>query len=793
MTRFDRRKFLQAGASGIITASMLPHLARAASGAGGVMDGRVLVNTSIGPMWLLKEGGKVTGVEPLTQVGAPWELISSMPDRLYNRARVKAPTIRRDFLEKRERSDRTGRGNGDFVEVSWEEAAKIVTEEMERVRTSYGNASLHRGKSSWASNHAHFYKTESLLQRFLNGYGGCAEFYGNYSNQALSEIMPAVAWGATEASDWPTLRDNARLVVIWGANPVLTTRILSGRYMTGGWEALKDSDIETIVIDPMRSETARTLGSQWVPINPNTDVALALAFMHTLYTENLHDVDFIDECTYGFEDFATYLTGGTDGQAKSADWAAPITGIPADTIRELARKMQATRTTIVGGWSTQRQHHGEQPPWAMVAVAAMLGQIGLPGGGVNFGMVYSDIGFPRAGMPIIGGTPRGTNPIGDPFPIACLTDAYLNPGKTIQVKGREVTYPDIRLVYTSGGNQFTHHQDTNLVVRAFQAPETVIVQDPWWTPSARFADIVLPAASDLERNDLGQVLNLILASRAAVEPQFQSRTDYDILSEFAERLGFGAAYTEGRDEMDWVKFLYDEAAAKSPDIAMPEFDEFWAGEGILEFAMGTGDFVHLADFREDPLFNPLGTSTGMIEFVSPFVGKLGYDDDCPGHPTWMEPVEWKGSAEAESYPLQMVSAHPPYRLHSQMCNTDARALYEVGEREPVTINTGDAAARGIVSGDIVRIFNGRGQVLAGAVVSDDIKAGTICLHEGAWYDPEKGGEIGTLCKYGSPNVLTREEPRTSRFAQATIAGTAIVEVEKYEAEAPAVTAFDPAV
>ncbi|MFV0360210.1 molybdopterin-dependent oxidoreductase [Tropicimonas sp.] len=789
MTFVSRRSFVKGGVSGFIAASMLPHLAMAASGAGGVTDGRVLVNTSIGPMWLVKEGGKVIGVEPLAQVGASWDLIDSMPDRLYNRARVQAPAIRRDFLEKRENSDRTNRGRGDFVEVSWDEAARIVTEEMERVKTTYGNASLHRGKSSWASNHAHFYKTESLLQRFLNQYGGCAEFFGNYSNQALSEIMPSVAWAAMQSSDWPVTRDNAKLIVVWGANPLVTTRILSGRLLTQAWQDLKGTDVETIVIDPVRSETAQYLDSRWVPVRPNTDIALALGMMHTLYTENLHDADFIQNCTHGFEEFLPYLTGEKDGQPKSAEWAAEITGVPADTIRELVRKMKDTRTTIISGWSIQRQHHGEHGPWVLVALAAMLGQIGLPGGGLNFAHMYADRGHSTPDMPIVGGTPRGENAIPDPFPIACLTDAYLNPGKTISCKGREITYPDIRLVYTSGGNQFTHHQDTNLVVKAFQRPETVIVQDPWWTPTARFADIVLPAASDLERNDIGQVLNLILASRAAVEPQFQSRTDYDILSELSERLGFGEVYTEKRTEMDWLRILYDDARAQSKTIEMPSFDDFWAGEGILEFPQGAGDFVHLADFRDDPLFNPLGTSTGLIEFVSPFVANLGYDEDCPAHPTWMEPVEWKGSPESETYPLQLVSAHSMYRLHSQMCNTDAREHYAVNEREPVTINTQDAADRGIRSGDIVRIFNGRGQVLAGAIVTDDILAGTICLHEGAWYDPETGGEIGSLDKYGSPNVLTREEPRTSRFAQATIAGTAIVQVEKYDQEAPAVTAF----
>jgi trimethylamine-N-oxide reductase (cytochrome c) len=785
-----RSTFIRSLVPGAIGAAVLPHLARAASGAGGVTDGRVLVNTSLGPIFLVKKGGQVVGVEPLKQDGAPWALLDDMPDRLYNRARVKAPMVRKNFLAKREGSDRNDRGSRDFVEVSWDDALKIVSEEMQRVKTKFGNASLHRGKSSWASNHAHFYRTEALLQRFLNGFGGSSTFFGNYSNQAVSEILPAVAWSSpSAASDWPVIHANTKLIVLWGANPLSTTRILSGRYATNAWYEVKKRGIEVIAIDPMKSETIKELGCEWLPIRPNTDVALALGLMHTLVTENLHDPKFVDAYTKGYKDFEPYLSGKKDGQPKTADWAAGITGIPADTIRGLARKMAKTRTTIASGWSTQRQHHGEQAPWAIVCLGALLGQIGMPGGGVSFGLHYADGGFPRSPMPVVGGISPGNNPIPDPFPIACLSDAYLNPGKTIECKGRKITYPDIRLVYTSGGNQFTHHQDTNRVIEAFRKPEVVIVQDPWWTPSARFADIVLPASSDLERNDIGQTLNLITAAHAAVDPLFKSRTDYDILTELSDRLGHKAAFTENRSEMDWVKFFYDAAKAQSKTVKMPEFDEFWASEGIIEFPMGKGDFVHLADFREDPLLKPVSTASGLIEFTSPYVGKLGYDD-CPAHPTWLEPVEWKGSKHADKYPLQLISPHPAFRLHSQMCNTKIRDKYTVKDREPVIINDKDAAARGIADGDIVRLFNERGQVLAGAIVTPDILQGTICLHEGAWYDPAKPGEKGALDKYGSPNLLTLDTTLSSRFAQATIAGTAICNVEKYTEAAPPVTAFD---
>ncbi len=787
LTRSDLiRRVIPAG----VGLALFPALAKAASGEGGITDGRVLVNTAIGPLWLVKQAGKVVSIVPLAQDRAPEKLLEAMPDRLYNRARVQAPMVRRDFLKNREKSDRTQRGTHDFVEVSWDDALKLVADEVHRVREAHGNASLHKAKSSWGTNHAHLHRTDPMQQRFFNAYGGCSTFFGSYSSQAITEILPAVAWGGvSDASDWPVLRANAKLIVLWGANPLVCSRILSARYNTRGWLDLKGAPIEVISLDPMRNETARELDARWVPVAPNTDVALALGMMHTLLTEKLHDTKFLADHTVGFEAFSKYLTGEADGKAKDAAWAAAITGVPAATIQELARKMAATRTTIVSGWSIQRQHHGEQGPWALVTLGAMLGQIGLPGGGVTFGMHYGDGGFPQPLMPVVAGISSGPDPVKRTFPIARLSDAWLNPGKTIDYKGGKITYPDIRLVYVSGGNQLTHHQDTNRLIKAFQAPETIVVQEPWWTPTARFADIVLPAASDLERDDIGQVANMILASHAAVAPQYKSRLDYDIFAELADRLGVREKFTEGRSVMDWLRVFYDGARAQSKSMPMPDFDAFWAGEGILEFPMGKGDFVHMADFRADPLLNPLGTASGVIEIVSPYVGKMGYAD-CPGHPTWLEPVEWHGSPIAAQFPLQMISAHPMFRLHSQMDNTMAHDWYKVAGREPVLINAEDATARGIAAGDVVRVFNDRGQTLAGAVPTADIRRATICLHEGSWYDPAEPGKVGSLDKQGSANTVTRDEPLSSSYAQATIAGTVVVQVEKYAHPAPAITAYD---
>ena len=272
-------------------------------------------------------------------------------------------------------------------------------------------------------------------------------------------------------------------------------------------------------------------------------------------------------------------------------------------------------------------------------------------------------------------------------------------------------------------------------------------------------------------------------------PLYKSRVDYDIFTEFADRLGYKDKFTEGRNVLGWVRFFYDAAKAQSKVVQMPDFDTFWAGEGIIEFPMGKGDRVDLAEYRADPLLNPLGTASGKIEIVSTTVGKLNYAD-CPAHPTWLEPVEWHGSAIAAKYPLQVMSAHQIYRLHSQMDNTIAHDWYKVGGREPVLMNPVDAAARGIVSGNVVRLFNDRGQTLAGAVVTEDIMPGAICLHEGSWYNPDKPGNLGALDKQGSVNTLTLDDPLSSRFAQATVAETALAQAEKYTGPALTPTAYD---
>lgn len=222
---------------------------------------------------------------------------------------------------------------------------------------------------------------------------------------------------------------------------------------------------------------------------------------------------------------------------------------------------------------------------------------------------------------------------------------------------------------------------------------------------------------------------------------------------------------------------------------MPRFRQFWDDNKVYENPLSERgvEWVRYADFRKDPVLNPLGTPSGKIELFSKTIEAMNYED-CRGHASWLPPVEYLGNAPAE-YPLQMVTPHSHYRLHSQLNQTSLREKYAVANREPVWIHPEDAQARGIADGDLVRIYNGRGQVLAGAVVTERVAKRVIALHEGAWYDPADGSD-NALCKNGCGNVLAIDRG-TSSLAQGNTGQTAVVNIEKYSGEAPELTAFTP--
>jgi trimethylamine-N-oxide reductase (cytochrome c) len=402
------------------------------------------------------------------------------------------------------------------------------------------------------------------------------------------------------------------------------------------------------------------------------------------------------------------------------------------------------------------------------------------------------LGVPTGAAPSVPGLPGVANPVPDFVPVNMWTDLLLRPGETIDYDGQRLTYPEIKMVMWAGGNPFHHAHDTNRVLEAWRRPEVTVVNDYNWTATAKHADIVLPATTTLERNDITATSHYIVAMKKAVEPLFEAKNDRDIYAALAAKLGFEEEYTEGKTEMEMLRQMYEvaEQQGNARGLDMPDFDGFWAREYLaFDDAEGSHDKIAYGSFVEDPVMNPLGTPSGRIEIFSQEIESFQYDD-CPPHPTWLEPSEWLGGELAQTYPLHVLTRHPKYRLHSQLDNTYLHNWYEVQGREPLFMNPQDAEARGISNGDVVRVFNGRGETLAGASVTDRVRSGVVVLPEGGWYDPMEPGTLGTLCKHGNVNMVTTDKG-DSKLAQGNPSNTLLAEVEKYTGELPEIQAFTP--
>jgi biotin/methionine sulfoxide reductase len=800
----SRRGFLMGatalGVAGIAAGRPGAALAQAVASGGTTetVSGEVMSGSHWGTFIARVQDGRIVRIVPVPEDPAPTPMIRNFPELVHGHTRIRQPMVRQSWLDGGPGTATERRGAEPFVPVDWDTALELVRGELDRVRETHGNQAIFGGSYGWGSA-GRLHLAGTLTNRFLSNIGGYVGDETNYSYGAGMVLLPHVLGGnqaiGGPVTTWHSIMENTGLIVMVGGAAFKNGQITfggMGEHTTEPWlRRVAAAGIPVVAINPVAEDETVELGFEWLAPRPGTDAALLLALTHTLAEEGLADLAFLERYTVGAEQVFAYLAGEGDGIVKDADWAAGITGLPADTIRALARRMAATRTMIMTAWSMQRAQHGEQTWWATVLLASALGQIGLPGGGFGFSYTSTNgIGAPRAEINIPGMT-SGRNPLGLQIPVARIADLLLEPGRTIPFNGREVTFPEIKLIYWAGGNPFHHHQDLNRLVRAWQRPETIIVHEPWWTPTARRADIVLPVTTTLERNDISASARdrWIIAMKQAVAPVGEARSDFAIYSDLADRMGFGEAYHEGKDEMAWLRDFWQRGRERAAryDVALPDFEAFWE-QGRVELPEGDPDYVFLEDFRLDPDARPLRTPSGRIELFSETIAGFGYAD-CPGHPAWLEPSEWLGNATAEA-PLHMISSHPKHRLHSQMDQGPVAAEAKIQGREPCWVNPADAATRGIADGAVARLTNARGACLVGVRVTDRVRPGVIVLAEGAWFDPERPGEPGAIDKHGNPNMLTLDVG-TSALGQGCTAQTTMVQLEAVDGPVPPVTAFDP--
>src|SRR5215470_6189385 len=364
---------------------------------------------------------------------APSPLLGNIPASVSHRARIARPMVRRGWLDRGPGPDRR-RGRDEFVPVDWPPAFDLVAEEFRRVYASYGPCAVFGGSYGWASA-GRFHDAPRQLHRFLNMAGGYVRSVGSYSSGAATVILPHVI-GPQEAVagnnvSWDELVAHSALVLAFGGMALKNNDVGGGgtgeHIARARLHAARRRRVEFHLIGPLRDDLPPEIEATWHPIRPGTDVALMLGIAHTLVSEGLHDRSFLDRFCVGYEIFEAYLLGRSDGQPKNAAWAAAICGLPADEITGLARRAAGRRTLITCSQSLQRAEHGEQPLWMGVVLAALLGQIGVPGGGFAYALgLTSNTGKPPLAVPLPT-LPIGQNSIADFIPVARIADMLLDP------------------------------------------------------------------------------------------------------------------------------------------------------------------------------------------------------------------------------------------------------------------------------------------------------------------------------------------------------------------------------
>lgn len=655
------------------------------------------------------------------------------------------------------------RGEGKFERISWDEALDTIASQLKRVNETYGPLATIMLTSSGDMGRLH---NQGLIDRVLTGVGGYTGILGTVSDEG-SWFASMASLGSYEAgfSGRPSF-SKARQVIMWGFNPVVTRRFMSMRHLGH----LKDNGAKMVAIDPKYTETAALLEAEWIPIRPGTDTAMLVAMAYVIIEEKLYDQEFLDKYTVGFDEFESYVTGKADGVPKTPAWAEGITGVSAATIASLAREYATSKPAVlVDGWAPARTAFGEQFNRAAFTLAAMTGNYAVLDGSPGFGVTAAATTSLRYVSARMGGddNPAHLNAPLRPgsvfFQRAPRSDsvlrhalfygggpsiAYLNRVRVADaiLKGREGGYPaDYKLLYMVTINWLNQYANTNKIAQALRKLEFVVAQEQFMTATAKFADIVLPTNTHVERNDLTAAPALYGYMNKAIESLGESKSQFQIAKGLAERLGvtcFG-----DKSEEDWLR----EVAADRDDIK--DYDTL-KKEGIQKNKLGK-EFI------------PFGTPSGKIEIYSKDLAEMG-DPNLPPIPTYIETWESISDPLAEKYPLQLITSHFFRRVHSKF--EDVPWLREL-EAQTLLINPIDARARGIGEGDLVRVFNDRGETIIPAQITERIMPGVVDLPEGGKYDPDENG----IDRGGCPNVLTSDKPSPGG---ALCSNTALVQVEK---------------
>jgi anaerobic dimethyl sulfoxide reductase subunit A len=686
--------------------------------------------------------------------------------RLYHPDRLKYPM------------KRVGeRGEGKWERISWEEALDTTASELKRIIDQYGNESVHYIYASGVGGAFNQSYMGGPTGRLLNCLGGYLSFYGNYSQANYMYAIPYM-FGSPYGGSSPTTFPDAKLIVMFGDNPACTR--VGGLNSTYYLKLAKQNGVKIIVIDPRFSDTASTFADQWIPIRPTTDSALVAALAYIMLTEGLHDQAFLDKYCVGFDDahlpegvpagnsYKSYVMGDSDGQPKTPEWASSITGIPVDTIKQLAREIAGVKPVFfIQGRGMQRHANGEFQALSVPILAFMTGNVGILG---------SNPGLYEGFTPVrMGSYPAGANPVEAKISFFMFTDAIEKGGNHTKessgLQGADRLPHGIKFIWNYGGNALVNqHSDTGrttALLKDTSKCEFILGIDNFMTPSMEYSDIILPDITQFEQEDivtraLGQ--GLALYGRKLVEPMYECKGVYEICLELAKRLGVQDKFDEGKTQEQYLREAVAVAQEAQPDF--PSFEEF-REKGI--YKTKPSKIVAYEAFIKDPIANPLPTPSGKIEIFSKTLYDMNRPDEIPAVPKYIEVKEGPRSPLREKYPLQCIGHHSKRRVHSTFDNLP---WMEEAEPQRLWMNPQDAAARGIKDGDLVKVYNDRGTVKVKVKITPRLIPGVCSLPQGAWYTPDANG----VDIRGCINTLTTWEP--TKLAWGNPQHTNLVQVEK---------------
>ena len=731
------------------------------------------------------------GLEPVDQDPAPAPAGRGWYSAAFDpKIRVARPSFRAGWLNGR---DRNRHGDAEFVELPWDETLDILSEELKRVVDTYGNSAIYGGSYGWSSA-GRFHHAQSQLKHFLNCIGGCTSSRNTYSHAGAEVLWPHIVGLPNRElmhnlTTWDRIADNCKLFVAFGGVSPRTAQISAGGTSTHSVRAWLDKiqakGCRMINVSPLGSDL---IGAQWMSIRPGTDRAMILALSHVILSHGLENRAFLDRYAEGADRFIASVMGEIDGLPKTPEWAEKICDVPASEITALALDLVKSPSMITLSWSLQRQDHGEETIWAGLNLACLIGQIGHPGCGFGFGYGSMNTSGQPVGLWNWPSFPQGRNPVRDFIPVARITEMLERPGDEFTYDGGTYIYPDVRLIWWAGGNPYHHHQDLNRLAKAWQKPETIIVNEHSWTATARRADIVLPATTPLERDDFMMMRrDPVLVYMSAVRAPFgEARNEFDMFRDLAVRMGVADIHGEKREADDWLSHLWQLAQdfGQKNGVALPDFDTF-KKIGWFELPNAARSMDFLEDFIADPKENPLKTPSGRIEMTSKTIGEMGLDDlsETPG---WRAPFEWLGDTSDDR--LHLISPQPEARLHSQNdAGTETRAT-KIKGREPCKLHPDTAAKFGLQAGDIAELCNARGACLTAVTLDFTMRPDCVVLPTGAWLDmlDVDGRKVDV---HGNPNVLTKDKG-SSQLSQGNSAHTTLVHVRKWRGNLPPVTVLD---